>query len=63
MSGEILVTRAEAARRMALSLRSFERHVQPHIKLVRAGRLRLIRVATLERRAAANERAALEEHR
>ena len=55
MSGEIMVTRREAARRLGMSLASFERHVQPEIKLVRRGRMRLVRVATLERWAAANE--------
>ena len=63
MSGEIVVARREAARRLGMSLASFERHVQPHIPLIRRGRMRLVRVATLERWAAANEAATLEVER
>lgn len=36
MSNQLL-TRQEAADRVALSLRSFERWIQPHLKLVRVG--------------------------
>ena len=36
MSNQLL-TRRDAAKRVALSLRSFERYVQPNLKLVRIG--------------------------
>lgn len=60
MSDEILIDRVEAARRLGLSLRGFERFVQPRIPLVRLGRKRLVRVRTLEQWAARAERSTLE---
>jgi len=57
---KILVSRREAAERLSMSLRSFERHVQPSVPVVRRGRLVLVRVAQLERWAAANEARTLE---
>lgn len=45
----LALTRAEAAEALAMSVDSFERHVQPHLSLVRRGRLRLVAVAELER--------------
>jgi hypothetical protein len=45
----VLVTRQEAAELMAMSLDSFERYVQPEIKLVRKGRMRLVPISELER--------------
>jgi len=64
MNGDaILVSRREAAERLGMSLASFERHVQPEVKLVRRGRMRLVRVTTLERWAAANEAHTLEANR
>lgn len=45
----ILVTREQAAEMLAVSLRTFERHVQRDIRLVRTGRLRLVPVAEVER--------------
>jgi hypothetical protein len=41
--------RDEAAASLGMSLDSFERHVQPHVRLVRRGKLRLVPVAELER--------------
>ena len=43
------LTRAEAAGSLGMSLNSFERHVQPELKLVRRGKLRLVPVRELER--------------
>ncbi len=42
-------TRAEAASALGMSINSFERHVQPELRLVRRGKLRLIPLAELER--------------
>jgi excisionase family DNA binding protein len=44
----LALTREEAAASLAMSLDSFERHVQPTIRMVRLGRMRLIYVADLE---------------
>ncbi len=40
-------TRAEAAEAMGCSVDHFERHVQPHLRLVRSGRLVLVPVKEL----------------
>jgi hypothetical protein len=42
--GRLAVTRAEAARSLGVSINSFERHVQPELRIVRRGKLRLIPV-------------------
>ena len=64
MNGDaILVGRREAAERLGMSLRSFERLVQPEVPIVRRGGLRLVRITSLERWAAANETRTLGEHR
>ena len=42
------LTRDEAAASLGMSLDSFERHVQPSIRLVRLGRLRLVPITELE---------------
>jgi hypothetical protein len=34
---------------LGMSLDSFERHVQPHVRLVRRGKLRLVPVTELQR--------------
>jgi hypothetical protein len=47
--GQLAMTRAEAARALGVSINSFERHVQPELKIVRRGRLRLIPVHEIER--------------
>ena len=45
----LALTRAEAAETLGISLDSFERYVQPELRLVRRGRLRLIPVVELTR--------------
>jgi hypothetical protein len=45
----VALTRVEAAAAIGMSLDSFERHVQPTLRLVRLGRMRLVPVAELER--------------
>ncbi len=50
----IALTRDEAATSLGMSIDSFERYVQPDIKLVRCGRLRLAPVSELERWVEAN---------
>lgn len=49
MSVRILLTRQEAAERLAMSLSHFKRHVQPHLPCVYVGQLRMYRPADLER--------------
>jgi hypothetical protein len=55
MSGDVApiprlaLTRDEAAVAIGMSLDSFERHVQPTIRLVRRGRMRLVPIRELER--------------
>jgi hypothetical protein len=44
----LALTRAEAAESLGMSLDSFERYVQPDLRLVRRGRLRLVAVRELE---------------
>lgn len=41
--------REEAAAALGMSLNSFERYVQPSIRLVRLGRMRIVPVQELER--------------
>jgi Helix-turn-helix domain len=48
-SHRLAITRAEAARALGVSINSFERHVQPELKIVRRGKLRLIPVREIER--------------
>ena len=43
------LTREEAAAAIGMSLDSFERHVQPTLRLVRLGRMRVVPVRELER--------------
>jgi excisionase family DNA binding protein len=45
----LALTREEAAAALGMSVDSFERHVQPTIRLVRLGRMRLVPVHELER--------------
>jgi excisionase family DNA binding protein len=42
------LTREEAAASLGMSIDSFERYVQPHIRMIRCGRLRLVPVSELE---------------
>ena len=50
----VALTREEAAMSLGLSLSSFERHVQPDLKLIRCGSTRLVPVGELEAWAARN---------
>jgi hypothetical protein len=45
----ILLTRREAAAALGRSLNTFERYVQPHLRLVRLGRMRLVPLGELRR--------------
>lgn len=45
----LLLSRQKAAERLGVSLRHFERHIQPQIPCVYSGRLRLYRPRDLER--------------
>lgn len=45
----LALTREEAAAAIGMSLDSFERHIQPTLRLVRLGRMRLVPIAELER--------------
>lgn len=44
----LALTREEAAASVGMSLDSFGRHVQPTLRLVRLGRMRLVPVGELE---------------
>jgi hypothetical protein len=50
----VLLTRREAAEALGMSLRHFQRHVQPHIRCVYSGQLRLYPLKDLERWAEQN---------
>lgn len=45
----LALNRREAARSLGMSLSSFQRHVQPHVRCVYVGQLRLYPVRELER--------------
>jgi len=45
----VALTREEAAASIGVSLTTFEQHVQPDLRLVRIGRVRLVPVEELER--------------
>jgi hypothetical protein len=45
----VLVSRREAADALGMSLRHFQRHVQPYVRCVYSGQLRLYPVKDLER--------------
>ena len=45
----IALTREEAAASLGMSLDSFERYVQPELRLLRPGRIRLVPVSELKR--------------
>jgi hypothetical protein len=57
----LALTRQEAAAAIGVSTDSFERHVQPELRLVRRGRLRLVPVRELERWLDANAARTLED--
>jgi hypothetical protein len=50
----VALSRQEAAISLGMSIDSFERHVQPELRLIRRGKLRLVPVAELERWASEN---------
>jgi hypothetical protein len=50
----VTLTKREAAAALGISVDSFERHVQPDLRVVRRGRMRLIPLRELERWAADN---------
>lgn len=45
----LALTKTEAAEALGMSINSFERHVQPELRLVRRGKLRVIPVSEIER--------------
>src|SRR4051794_39779790 len=45
----IALTRDEAAASLGMNLGAFERHVQPDLRLIRRGKVRLVSVRELER--------------
>ena len=45
----LALTKAEAAEALGMSINSFERHVQPELRLVRRGKLRVIPISEIER--------------
>jgi excisionase family DNA binding protein len=44
----LAISREEASEQLGVSLDTFERHVQPHLRTVRVGRRILVPVASLE---------------
>jgi hypothetical protein len=56
----LALCREEAAASLGMSLDSFERHVQPTLRLVRLGRMRLVPVRELERWLEQNANATLD---
>ena len=57
----LALTREEAAASIGMGLDSFERHVQPSIRLVRLGRMRLVPITELQRWLEDNARTTLKE--
>lgn len=49
MASRLLLTRREAAEALGMSLSHFQRHVQPYLRCVYSGQLRLYRPRDLER--------------
>ena len=45
----LALSRSEAAAALGISLRHFQRHVQPHLRCIYSGQLRLYPVSELER--------------
>ena len=48
-SPRLVLSRREAAAALGMSLRHFQRHVQPHLRCIYSGQLRLYPVTELER--------------
>jgi hypothetical protein len=59
----IAVSRSDVAAALGMSTHSFERFVQPHVRIVRRGRLRLVPVAELVRWADENAERLLDDGR
>ena len=57
----LALTKPEAAASLGISVDSFERYVQPHVRIVRRGRMRLYPVEELRRWLDANAALTLEE--
>ena len=57
----LALTRKEAAEALVISLTSFKQQVQPEVRVVRRGSLRLIPIAELERWLAENASSMAEE--
>lgn len=57
----VALTRPEAAAALGMSVDSFERYVQPELRIIRRGRMRLVPVAELERWAVENAAFTLED--
>jgi excisionase family DNA binding protein len=55
----VTLTKAEAAEALGISLDHFERHVRPHLRVIRCGRRVLIRLGELQRWAQEQEAFAL----
>lgn len=49
MAPRILLTRQEAAEALGMSLSHFQRHVQPYLRCIYSGQLRLYRPRDLQR--------------
>lgn len=49
MSDKRLLTRKEAAASLSMSMDTFERHCQSHLRIVRVGALRLVPADELDR--------------
>lgn len=60
-AARITLTKPEAAAALGISIDSFERHVQPELRVIRRGRMRLIPCRELERWTAENAAFTLEE--
>jgi hypothetical protein len=45
---KLLLTRDEAAKALSMSVRSFRRHVQPHVKMIRRGNMFLVTTGEIE---------------
>ena len=57
----LALSKPEAAAALNISINSFERHVQPELRVVRRGKLRLFPVAELERWLRENAQLTVEE--
>jgi hypothetical protein len=63
MAPRFLLTRKEAAEALGMSLSHFQRHVQPFIRCVYSGQLRLYRPRDLAKWAESEARSAVREQR